>query len=232
MSKFNAYFVNNITIINDGKKIAVTNTAYEGLGGDKIAIIAYTKKTVIGHKILVSLNATFSNSVHYVLVEYGANTIELRDKNNDGIYESIYTTTRESTVMLFKAAGQMAIGDTWTFSNIKVVDLTQMFGAGNEPTTIEEFEARRPLGVTDGYNEGEIISYDGANELQSIGFNIFDGVYERGRLKDGEFIGSVEMVYTPKYYKILQNTTYFAHIGYYNNAIVYVYLNFYDENKN
>lgn len=57
-------------------------------------------------------------------------------------------------------------------------DLTQMFGAGNEPTTIEEFEARKPLGVTDEYNEGEIISYD-AQELKSVGFNAFNGTYAK-----------------------------------------------------
>ncbi len=40
----------------------------------------------------------------------------------------------------------------------KVTDLTQMFGAGNEPTTVEEFYAKKPIGVDENaYNEGEII---------------------------------------------------------------------------
>jgi hypothetical protein len=60
----------------------------------------------------------------------------------------------------------------------RLYDLTQMFGAGNEPTTIEEFEARKPLGVTEAYNEGEIISYD-AQELKSVGFNAFNGTYAK-----------------------------------------------------
>lgn len=61
---------------------------------------------------------------------------------------------------------------------ISLYNLTQMFGAGNEPTTIEEFEARKPLGVSDDYNEGEIISYD-AKELKSVGFNAFNGTYAK-----------------------------------------------------
>lgn len=61
----------------------------------------------------------------------------------------------------------------------KIHDLTQMFGADNEPTTIEEFEARKPLGVSNDYNEGEIISYDGANDLKSVGFNAFNGTYAK-----------------------------------------------------
>lgn len=55
-----------------------------------------------------------------------------------------------------------------------VYDLTQMFGAGNEPTTIEEFEARKPLGVTNEYNEGTIVSFQGG-DIKSVGFNAFDG---------------------------------------------------------
>lgn len=53
-------------------------------------------------------------------------------------------------------------------------NLTQMFGAGNEPTTIEEFEARKPLGVTNDYNEGTIVSFQGG-DIKSVGFNAFDG---------------------------------------------------------
>lgn len=60
-----------------------------------------------------------------------------------------------------------------------VYNLTQMFGAGNEPTTIEEFEARKPLNIDEyAYNEGEIISYD-AKELKSVGFNAFNGSYAK-----------------------------------------------------
>lgn len=195
--KFKAYSgaASNITVVNDGKKITVTNTAYEGMGGDRISVSTTSKKTAIGHKILVSLNATFSNSAHYVLIEYGAYSTEIRDGNNDGSYETIYTTSRESTTMLFKAAGQMAIGDTWTFSNIKVVDLTQMFGAGNEPTTIEEFNARKPLGVTNDYNEGELISTT-ADEIKSVGFNAWDEQWEvgffgpTGEWSDSEIVSS------------------------------------------
>lgn len=54
-----------------------------------------------------------------------------------------------------------------------VVDLTQMFGVGNEPTTVEEFEAMFPNAYYD-YNEGELLSFEGS-ALKSVGFNAFDG---------------------------------------------------------
>lgn len=57
-------------------------------------------------------------------------------------------------------------------------DLTQMFGSGNEPKTIEEFETRKPLGVTNEYNEGTIVSYEGS-ALKSVGFNAYNGTYAK-----------------------------------------------------
>ena len=69
----------------------------------------------------------------------------------------------------------IANGDVITDIQIRVAiyDLTQMFGAGKEPTTIEEFNARKPLGVTDDYNEGELISTT-ADEFKSVGFNLLN----------------------------------------------------------
>lgn len=63
-------------------------------------------------------------------------------------------------------------------------NLTLMFGAGNEPATIEEFEARKPLGVTNEYNEGKIISFDG-DAVKSVGFNAWDEEWEVGGFYGG-----------------------------------------------
>ena len=55
-----------------------------------------------------------------------------------------------------------------------------MFGAGNEPTTIEEFYARIPMGVDlNAYNEGEVIHMD-VQSIVSVGRNAFNGDYELG----------------------------------------------------
>ena len=49
--------------------------------------------------------------------------------------------------------------DTSPFSNYEIFDLTQMFGIGNEPTSVEEFEAMFPNNYYQ-YNAGEIITAD------------------------------------------------------------------------
>ena len=66
----------------------------------------------------------------------------------------------------------MSVGDTVQLKNIVAFDLTLMFGAGNEPSTVEEFEAMFPLSYYP-YNAGTLISND-ASEIEAVGFNQFD----------------------------------------------------------
>ena len=53
-----------------------------------------------------------------------------------------------------------------------VFDLTQMFGAGNEPATVEEFKAMFPLDYYE-YNAGELLSFHGTG-LKTNGLNQLD----------------------------------------------------------
>lgn len=64
-------------------------------------------------------------------------------------------------------------------NNIQVINLTKIFGAGNEPTTVEEFYQRLPVGINlNAYNEGTII--DGNyGAIKTVGFNAFNGTYAK-----------------------------------------------------
>ena len=67
---------------------------------------------------------------------------------------------------------------TWSIRKLKYYDLTQMFGEGNEPTTIEDFHKRKPINVDKyAYNEGELISTN-VEGIKSVGFNAWDGTTE------------------------------------------------------
>ena len=61
-------------------------------------------------------------------------------------------------------------GDKFMFKNIMVFDLTKMFGAGNEPSTPEEFEAMFPEDYYP-YNEGTLMSMP-VNEVVEKGRNL------------------------------------------------------------
>ena len=66
---------------------------------------------------------------------------------------------------------------------VKVIDLTRIFGKGNEPATIEEFKAMYPLDYYD-YNASELISLK-ADTLRTIGFNVYDNSVGYARVKKG-----------------------------------------------
>ena len=61
---------------------------------------------------------------------------------------------------------------TISIKNLMIFDLTQMFGSGNEPSTVEEFEAMFPNDYYP-YNGGEIVSA-GTEEVVEQGKNLFD----------------------------------------------------------
>lgn len=58
--------------------------------------------------------------------------------------------------------------DSW----VNIIDLTRIFGSGNEPSTVEEFEAMFPLDYYP-YSEGTLMSM-GVNGVVEKGRNLFD----------------------------------------------------------
>lgn len=61
---------------------------------------------------------------------------------------------------------------TISVKNLMVFDLTALFGSGNEPTSVEEFEKMFPADYYP-YNAGEIVSA-GVTEIVEQGKNVFD----------------------------------------------------------
>lgn len=66
----------------------------------------------------------------------------------------------------------MQVGDNVKVRNVEIFDLTKMFGSGNEPATVEEFEAMFP-GEGYSYNAGELLSA-GVSEVVERGRNLID----------------------------------------------------------
>lgn len=116
-----------------------------------------------------------------------------------------------------------------TVENLKIIpqiyDLTQMFGAGNEPSTPEEFEA---LFLEDyyPYNEGELMSMP-VNEVVEQGKNLFDEKMELGLMNYdvnsenfGENIASKNQLRSSNYIPVEPNTQYFFNSY---RAIAFIY---------
>lgn len=100
-----------------------------------------------------------------------------------------------------------------------VINLTQMFGEGNEPATVEEFERLYPNLPTE-YNEGSLLNLN-ADSIKSVGFNQWDREWEYGFINTTTGIKiKYDGVSTPNisnhrfvcknYIKVLSNTSYYV----------------------
>lgn len=110
----------------------------------------------------------------------------------------------------------------------ELYDLTKMFGAGNEPTTVEEFYARIPSGIDiKAYNEGEIINLN-TDSIFTIGLNQWDEQWELGIFdKDtGEPSSSSSVICCVNEIKVFANTEYYCCLPFVEN--VYLTVLFYD----
>lgn len=137
-----------------------------------------------------------------------------------------FSPTESFTSTLLQISQAVTAGAALSYTIRPVIyDLTQMFGAGNEPTTIEEFNARKPLGIDEyAYNEGELISTT-ADEIKSVGFNAWDEEWELG----GFFNGIKQ--YSENYSKTIRSKNYIPVIGgaeYGITSPISMYANFFD----
>ena len=122
----------------------------------------------------------------------------LRDNINASIFTSAYTTT-PSTTQLYCEQNVGAV---------ILCDLTKMFGSGNEPTTIEEFNARIPMGIDlYAYNEGEVIDMN-VQGIKSVGRNVWDEEWESGNFDNGLPVLDSSRIRSKNYIRIIGGKQY------------------------
>ena len=202
----------------NGHKVVFTNVSAITPDYGNIAII-HGWIPIATHKYIIlsdtNLDLTINSTNGYVAKK---NTITTAPNL---IYTSVYFRT--------DSAPSLAVGESTEF-NMQIVDLTLMFGAGNEPLTIEEYEARKPIVADEyAYNEGEVIAFN-ADAIKSVGDNTWDEEWESGGISEitGEEYDSIYMFRTKGYIRVLPNTQY-----YFKKPLgIVTYLMFYDEDKN
>lgn len=146
---------NGLTVTVDEKTskftIDGTSTGYTFIG----STIA---KKHVGHKVLFRLGTAIPGTEPYATIEI-AKSDYLYMRGNDAIHGKIIeiADTNKSYVSWYIYVCETGI----TFDSItytpQIFDLTQMFGIGNEPSTVEEFEAMFPADYYP-YNAGELMS--------------------------------------------------------------------------
>lgn len=123
----------------------------------------------------------------------------------------------------------MEVGKKYGFRNIRVFDLTLMFGTGNEPTTLTDNRIKNLLNrgyIV--YNQGE---YKGTNvgEIATEPYNIWDE-----QVRYGLYAGDGEFYTNPSIHRIcsLNKIAVFPNTTYYSNGVYFFYRYEYDKNGN
>lgn len=145
----------------------------------------------IGHKVLGKCIRDINNPSSYVTVRFGNNNVNVSNGSER------YTTTENGIYTLSSGIGNPpplyfrafagATAGTYKFT-LQLFDLTAMFGSGNEPTSVEEFETMFPNEYYL-YNAGEIISA-GTEEIVEQGRNLInaDDYYASYKQSDGSYV--------------------------------------------
>ena len=128
---------------------------------------------ISGHKYL--LNRSVAKKDCYVIVADDFYDYSIYEGQYSKIFTNAYDCVSDGVY-----PSRPHIYCTGESGYVQLIDLTLMFGAGNEPSTIEEYEARKPI-VEDeyAYNEGEVIPFT-AESIKSVGDNAWDEQWENG----------------------------------------------------
>lgn len=154
---------NGIDYVPDGKNISLNGSAisYTEIMVSETALPVPILK---GHKYYISTGLTESMSGLSVVL--GGTNMSVSTQTKE-----IKTCATGTTQLRLLICVQTGTTLNNTVITPKLVDLTKMFGAGNEPSTPEEFEAMFPEDYYE-YNEGELMSAS-VNEVIEQGKNIF-----------------------------------------------------------
>lgn len=174
---------NDVTVVGDKIHIKFASTSSSNAFGVKSSAF------LAGHRYCILMNN--ENAMPLTAIKLGSassigNIGSTLNNKTPLITGAIITSSESAGALWIWPSDETKLeGD---FSNIYAIDLTQMFGAGNEPSTVEEFLSRKPKVADEyAYNEGEIVN-NKVEKVKATGFNQWDEEWESGSydIKTGE----------------------------------------------
>lgn len=201
----------------------IINTAYKG---HKYLFSTLVKSTVGNNTVRIGFS--IDNAVEYsdFLVNQG------ETKLLSGIYEIVTNVTTQTAIIRFQ--GEHSAGNTFESYYYEVIDLTLMFGTGNEPTTLTDNRIQALL------NRGYIAYNTGSYKNSRVGeiecepYNLFDEELEQGNIQevDGQEAGGTQFR-TKNFISVQPNKSYTLEYNRSNfDSPTYPYFYEYDENYN
>jgi len=208
----NGNFADGITGFSSNGTINISNGIATISGNDTNQIINTNVFVKANHKYIGFAEVKPQNSTNFFF--RFAETIaskSISDTQNWSTISQIITATSagEGKSLTIYVTPK---GNTYSVRNVRLYDLTQMFGAGNEPSTVEEFEKLFPMPYYD-YNEGQLLSFNG-NSIKTVGFNQWDEEWETSAInpQTGALVPTPGYIASKNFIKVLPTTNYFAKI--------------------
>lgn len=169
------------------------------------AVGALTKNIVIpeGHKYYLALNIARTiannNGISFGL-SASVTPAAIANGVSNGRVSVIATANSQlssSSIYYNNYSGKRGLdaGDSIELSNIAIVDLTLMFGAGYEPSTVEEFQAMYPAPYY-AYNAGQLIN-NAAEGIKTVGrnqINVADAEFGTYNQTTGDLVANTSVV--------------------------------------
>ena len=203
----------NQMLRNDGESVTINGVTITKVGNewhcsgiataDVWFLCSNRTDVIVGHKYLYQGCPNGGSVTTYMLLE-ASNYLNV-DEGNGSISTANVNGISPYIVI------RKGVDATGLVYRPTLVDLTKMFGEGNEPTTIAEFYSRIPMGVDlNAYNEGEIIN-NCSTGIKTRGFNAWDEQWEKGIIgvSDGQNYPSDASIRTKNFIRILPNTEYY-----------------------
>lgn len=171
-----------------------------------------------------------SGDAIYIAILDSSSAVKVNAATSSAVFADvslIYTATEDEARYCVRSVNAANIGATFAAKNVFLVDLTAMFGAGKEPSSVAEFEALYLLPYY-AYNTGRIIPF-AAQKLVTTGLNQWDEEWELGSIdaSTGANDPSTTVGRSKNYIPCYPNTTYF----YRTILSTWASFRFYDANK-
>ena len=139
---------------------------------------SFPQNTIIGHKYLFGVETEMPQGFRVYLS--GCTPVS-------SVFDSTQTKTikeciaeKDYGMYILGISTEQVIGTEYDYtSRAVIIDLTQEFGAGNEPETVEEYYQRKPIVINEEeYNKGKLVNLV-PKAIKTTGLNQFNGTYAK-----------------------------------------------------
>ena len=177
------------------------------------------------HVCIISFYLTPSVSIDIQPTKGNIKTISANTKNELNFIVKYGTITNDIFGIYFNKNNKLSDGDTVIVENVKIHDLTQMFGSTIADYIYSLEQATAGAGVAwfrkyfpndyYPYNAGELISVSGVSEKDVVGFNLWDEEWEVGdiNISTGQNTSGTSNTRAKGYIPVVPNAEYCFHTG-------------------